>query len=474
MKRKERGDEGVIAGLETRAEGRERGGTSRRRTAAAGARPRPAPRRARESPRRRRAARRERTPDSAARPPRGPGSSPPARTPAPSRRRTPRRLRAPHPGHVGKAGVGEDFGVLPHERDAPADDRELFRLVESHRHSPVRQSRFVAAHPRRATTHEYEPVWHRGGMVPPSLGPARIAVIVPVAAGEATPPGIFFERVMGAAPPVSLIAAADAHIAAETRSAFERAGATVFTVEESPRGARLARAAASCPLQQKSPSFSFSMPTRSCPSGGRRRSAARSPPERPAARPGCPSPAAARACARSRSGRTPVPRSHASRTGDQTPFVRRDVYERLGGHPPWPLLDDWDFARRLRNEGRIEILEEAVETSPRRYLSVASPARSGRTGKPSGASGGGRRRRAREGVPEVGLTSSPPRALSAVRAPRRSREGSPGRSVLDEADDDLERVRVRGVDGPRDARLRRDFLPWRFSSSFATPPTSFS
>ncbi len=54
--------------------------------------------------------------------------------------------------------------------------------------------------------------------------------------------------------------------------------------------------------------------------------------------------------------------------GDQAPFVRRDVYEKLGGHPPWPLLDDWDFARRLKKEGRIEILRDAVETSPRRYL----------------------------------------------------------------------------------------------------------
>ena len=54
--------------------------------------------------------------------------------------------------------------------------------------------------------------------------------------------------------------------------------------------------------------------------------------------------------------------------GDQAPFVRRDVYERLDGHRPWPLLDDWDFARRLRGEGRIEILREAVKTSPRRYL----------------------------------------------------------------------------------------------------------
>ena len=54
--------------------------------------------------------------------------------------------------------------------------------------------------------------------------------------------------------------------------------------------------------------------------------------------------------------------------GDQAPFVRRDVYERLGGHPPWPLLEDWEFARRVRGEGRVAILSHHVETSPRRYL----------------------------------------------------------------------------------------------------------
>jgi hypothetical protein len=51
--------------------------------------------------------------------------------------------------------------------------------------------------------------------------------------------------------------------------------------------------------------------------------------------------------------------------------VRRDVHERLGGHRPWPFLEDWDFSRRLvQTEGRsrIVLLRERVETSPRRYL----------------------------------------------------------------------------------------------------------
>jgi len=54
--------------------------------------------------------------------------------------------------------------------------------------------------------------------------------------------------------------------------------------------------------------------------------------------------------------------------GDQAPFVRRDVYERLGGHAPWPLLEDVELYERLRKEGRIAILPDAVRTSPRRYL----------------------------------------------------------------------------------------------------------
>lgn len=54
--------------------------------------------------------------------------------------------------------------------------------------------------------------------------------------------------------------------------------------------------------------------------------------------------------------------------GDQAPFVRRDVYERLGGHRPWPLLEDVDLFQRLRREGRIALLADPVRTSPRRYL----------------------------------------------------------------------------------------------------------
>jgi hypothetical protein len=54
--------------------------------------------------------------------------------------------------------------------------------------------------------------------------------------------------------------------------------------------------------------------------------------------------------------------------GDQAPFVRRDVYEKLGCHRPWPLLEDVEFGSRLKRAGRIVLLPASVRTSPRRYL----------------------------------------------------------------------------------------------------------
>lgn len=54
--------------------------------------------------------------------------------------------------------------------------------------------------------------------------------------------------------------------------------------------------------------------------------------------------------------------------GDQAPFVRRDVYQKLGGHRPWPLLEDLEFGSRLKRAGRVTILSASIRTSPRRYL----------------------------------------------------------------------------------------------------------
>jgi rSAM/selenodomain-associated transferase 2 len=54
--------------------------------------------------------------------------------------------------------------------------------------------------------------------------------------------------------------------------------------------------------------------------------------------------------------------------GDQALFCRRDVFDALGGFRPWPLLEDADFARRLRAAGRVVLLPEHVRSSARRYV----------------------------------------------------------------------------------------------------------
>lgn len=54
--------------------------------------------------------------------------------------------------------------------------------------------------------------------------------------------------------------------------------------------------------------------------------------------------------------------------GDQAQFVTRDAFARLGGYREWPLLEDLDFARRLKREGRVAMLPLAVATSARRFV----------------------------------------------------------------------------------------------------------
>lgn len=53
--------------------------------------------------------------------------------------------------------------------------------------------------------------------------------------------------------------------------------------------------------------------------------------------------------------------------GDHAIFVRREVFEELGGFRDWPLLEDLDFARRLARRGRTVLLEGCVLTSARRF-----------------------------------------------------------------------------------------------------------
>lgn len=53
--------------------------------------------------------------------------------------------------------------------------------------------------------------------------------------------------------------------------------------------------------------------------------------------------------------------------GDSAIFVRRDVYERIGGFKAFPIFEDLDFVERLKREGDIATLSAVVVTSSRRF-----------------------------------------------------------------------------------------------------------
>lgn len=54
--------------------------------------------------------------------------------------------------------------------------------------------------------------------------------------------------------------------------------------------------------------------------------------------------------------------------GDMGIFVRRDVFERMGGFDEIPLMEDMDFCKRLKREGGIRIIPLRIGTSVRRWL----------------------------------------------------------------------------------------------------------
>ena len=54
--------------------------------------------------------------------------------------------------------------------------------------------------------------------------------------------------------------------------------------------------------------------------------------------------------------------------GDQSIFVRREVFQRLGGFAKIPLMEDVEFSRRLRASGKIAVLDPPVASSARRHL----------------------------------------------------------------------------------------------------------
>jgi rSAM/selenodomain-associated transferase 2 len=53
--------------------------------------------------------------------------------------------------------------------------------------------------------------------------------------------------------------------------------------------------------------------------------------------------------------------------GDSGIFCRRSIFAALGGYQPWPVLEDYEFARRLWKRGKLALLPEPIWVSSRRW-----------------------------------------------------------------------------------------------------------
>ncbi len=53
--------------------------------------------------------------------------------------------------------------------------------------------------------------------------------------------------------------------------------------------------------------------------------------------------------------------------GDQGIFVRREVFEQLGGFPELRLMEDLFFMKKLKKAGRFVLLDSRIHVSPRRW-----------------------------------------------------------------------------------------------------------
>ncbi len=54
--------------------------------------------------------------------------------------------------------------------------------------------------------------------------------------------------------------------------------------------------------------------------------------------------------------------------GDQGIFVRTEIFRQIGGYRNWPILEDLEIQKRIRNKGRFVKLSKPVVTSARRFM----------------------------------------------------------------------------------------------------------
>jgi len=57
-----------------------------------------------------------------------------------------------------------------------------------------------------------------------------------------------------------------------------------------------------------------------------------------------------------------------SATGDQGIFVRKSVFDSIGGAPEWPLFEDVELVRRIKQAGKFAVLKTPMTVSGRRYI----------------------------------------------------------------------------------------------------------
>ena len=56
--------------------------------------------------------------------------------------------------------------------------------------------------------------------------------------------------------------------------------------------------------------------------------------------------------------------------GDQALFMAAESFREMGGFPEIPIMEDFEFVRRMRRRGRVEIVPAAVKTSARHWLAL--------------------------------------------------------------------------------------------------------
>ncbi len=54
--------------------------------------------------------------------------------------------------------------------------------------------------------------------------------------------------------------------------------------------------------------------------------------------------------------------------GDQGIFVRRDVFQKLHGYKEMPIMEDYDFYKRLGKQGKVILVRMPVISSARRFI----------------------------------------------------------------------------------------------------------